>query len=165
MAEITASSKKSPRLSGPRIDLTPLVDLGFLLITFFVFTATLSNPAAMTTILPADSKDSSKVAESGAVSLVAAADKLYFYTGHHLEGAVSMGFDETDALRKKLIGLQQRLILTEGNEDKLFVMIKPSEKASFGHIVELLDEMKICQMKRYTLADPTADELAALAIY
>lgn len=81
MAEITASSKKSPRLSGPRIDLTPLVDLGFLLITFFVFTATLSNPTAMTTILPADSKDSSKVAESGAVSLVAAADKLYSTQG------------------------------------------------------------------------------------
>ena len=163
MAGLTADSVNRSRLATPRIDLTPLVDLGFLLITFFVFTATLSNPTAMTTLLPADSKDSSMVAESGAVSLVVAADKMFFYTGNDIQSAVGIAYGNNNELRKKLIGLQQRFMATEGNDDKLFVLIKPLNNAPFGSIVDLLDEMKICSMKRYTLTDPSAAEIAALS--
>ncbi|MCU0388635.1 MAG: biopolymer transporter ExbD [Chitinophagaceae bacterium] len=162
MAEIVASPQKRSRLMPPRIDLTPLVDLSFLLITFFVFTATLNNPTALTTLLPADTKDSSKVAASGAVSLVAAANEIFFYTGNDVSMAEKLDYSQPTELRKKLISLQQLLIAREGNDDKLFVMIKPSQRASFGSIVDLLDEMKICRIKRFTLTDPSKEELRYL---
>ena len=165
MTDITATNQKGSKLQAPRIDLTPMVDLGFLLITFFVFTATLNNPAAMTTLLPADSTDSSKVAASGAVTLVAAKDKVFFYTGSNIDQAIGIAYKTPLELRQKLIQIQQWLLAKEGNDDKLFVMIKPSSGAEFGHVVDLLDEMKICQMKRYTLTDPTEQELKALALY
>lgn len=167
MAEITASNSKGKgsKLRAPHIDLTPMVDLSFLLITFFIFTATLNNPTAMTTLLPADSTDSSKVPQSGAVSLVAGQDKVFFYTGNNVQDAIGIDYSSSTELRNRLFTLQNQLISVDGNDDKMFVMIKPSDRAEFGRVVDLLDEMKICQMKRYTLTDPTKDELHSLVLY
>jgi biopolymer transport protein ExbD len=165
MAEISApSSKMNHRHKVPRVDLTPLVDLGFLLITFFIFTATLSNPTAMTTILPADSTDSSQVAASGAVNIIADEDYLYFYVGQLPENVEKIPYNDPGLLRHKLIALQTKLMQKEGNDDKLFVMIKPANEASFGAVVGLLDEMKICGIKRYTLADLNVLEKAQFGI-
>jgi biopolymer transport protein ExbD len=154
MAEITVSTNKKHRQHKvPRVDLTPLVDLGFLLITFFIFTTTLSNPTAMSTLLPAESTDSTQVAASGAVSLIADANYLHYYVGQHPQNVEKLPYNDPGLLRQKLIALQQSLIAREGNDDKLFVLIKPANEASFGAVVSLLDEMKICGIKRYTLAD------------
>lgn len=161
MADIMLYQAKGKRANPPRIDLTPLVDLGFLLITFFVFTATLNQPAAMTAILPSDSKDSSNIAASGAVSIIVGAHGMSIYTGTQVGSAVNLGYRQSDSLRKMLLGFQQSLLAAHGNDDKLFVLIKPTEKASFGSIVDLLDEMKICRLRRYTLAGPAREDLAA----
>lgn len=164
MAEISVSPQNNQRkLQAPRIDLTPMVDLAFLLITFFIFTATLSEPNAMTTLLPANSNDSITVAQSGAVTLIAAKENLLYYQGENPAHSISLDYNNPLALREKLIPLQQHLIRTEGNDDKLFVMIKPTDQASFMHIVQLLDEMKICQVKRYTLTDMNETEIGLFA--
>jgi biopolymer transport protein ExbD len=164
MTELTnASVNTNRRVQAPRIDLTPMVDLAFLLITFFIFTATLSEPNAMTTLLPANSNDSSTVAQSGAVTLIAAKETLLYYQGENPAQSIALDYNNPQALREKLIPLQQHLIRTEGNDDKLFVMIKPTDRASFMHIVQLLDEMKICQVKRYTLTDMNATEIGLFA--
>lgn len=154
MADILAGSAHTKhRQKVPSIDLTPLVDLGFLLITFFVFTATLSNPTTMTAILPADSSDSSQVAASGAVSLIVNSSFIQYYVGADPINAERIEINNANRLRQTLIWQQQQLIAIEGNDDKLFVMIKPADDASFGMVVRLLDEMKICGIKRYTLTD------------
>jgi biopolymer transport protein ExbD len=113
----------------------------------------------MTTLLPAESSDSTFVAESGSVTLVAGADGLAYYQGLDAGKAEIIPWTETDALRIRLIRLQRNLQKNEGNDDKLFVMIKPTEQASFARVVQVLDEMKICQMKRYTLADLSPEEI------
>jgi biopolymer transport protein ExbD len=163
MAELTATPQNGRRTAPPRIDLNPMVDLAFLLLTFFIFNTTLSKPTAMTTLLPADSKDSTFVARSGAVSLIVGETEILFYTGNEMASAEKIAYTEPAMLRTRLLNIQQQLMRSDGTDDKLFVMIKPTDKASFGNVVNLLDEMKICSMKRYTLADLSAEEAGLIA--
>src|SRR5687768_12298100 len=76
--------KKAKRMST-RIDMTPLVDLGFLLITFFIFTTTMSTPSTMDLFMPKDTKkdeELNKAKESGALTIMMAKDNhLYYYEG------------------------------------------------------------------------------------
>jgi biopolymer transport protein ExbD len=158
MAEITATPQNGRRTAPPRIDLTPMVDLAFLLLTFFIFNTTLTRPTAMTTLLPADSEDSTNIARSGAISLVAGENGILFYTGDEVSSGKQIDYNTPEVLRANLLMIQQNLLRTDGNDDKLFVMIKPTSKAAFGNVVNLLDEMKICSMKRYTLTDLSQEE-------
>ena len=87
MAEITNNSKqiKGKRLirKSTRVDLTPMVDLGFLLITFFVFTTTMSSVKAMAMVSPKDNTTKTDdLCESCVITILAAANnKLFYYEG------------------------------------------------------------------------------------
>ena len=94
MAEMDTSGggghKKGPgvkkaKKASTRVDLTPMVDLGFLLITFFIFTTTMSQSTAMSLFLPKDTdkpEEQNKAKESGALTLLLGKDhNVYFYEG------------------------------------------------------------------------------------
>ena len=76
--------KKAKKLST-RVDMTPMVDLGFLLITFFIFTATMSSQKAMDLRMPKDVTDPKKqteAKESGALTIMLGKDnQVYYYEG------------------------------------------------------------------------------------
>lgn len=76
--------KKAKKLNT-RVDMTPMVDLGFLLITFFIFTATMSNPTTMDLNMPKDTDkkdEETKIKESGSLSVILAKDdKVFYYEG------------------------------------------------------------------------------------
>ena len=83
MAEMIESGKKS-RKRSTRVDLTPMVDLGFLLITFFIFTTAMSKPTGLKMILPKPVPDNKKMKtpESGALTILLVGEKkIYYYEG------------------------------------------------------------------------------------
>jgi biopolymer transport protein ExbD len=166
MAEMDTSSggghkkgpgvKKSKKLST-RVDLTPMVDLGFLLITFFIFTTTMSQPTAMKLYLPKDAdkpEDQNKAKQSGVITVLLGKDDNVFYYEGILDNTASNFKSSTfKEIRNVLLDKKSRT-----PEKDLVVVLKPSEECTYKNVVDILDEMSINVLKRYALVDITKDE-------
>ena len=145
--------KKSKKLST-RVDLTPMVDLGFLLITFFIFTTTMAQPTAMRLFLPKDTdkpEEQNKVKASGALTIMLGkADQVYYYAGD----------DPTKIQATNFKDIRGIIIEKKKNTDEkdFVVVIKPTPDATFRNTVDILDEMSINEVKRYAMVDISADE-------
>ena len=143
--------KKAKKMST-RVDMTPMVDLGFLLITFFIFTTTMAQPTAMNLFMPKDvdkPEDQNKVKESGAFTiLLGKQDIVYFYEG--LDPASEGNFRTATfkTIRDEIIRKKQSTKV-----DDLVIIIKPSEDATYKNTVDILDEMTISEIKRYAMVD------------
>lgn len=150
-----------------KIDMTPMVDLGFLLITFFVITTELTKPTVMDLYMPKDAKPPTEAGESGALTLLLEKDKLYYYNGKW-EDAVKSGkifeisLPGTSGLRKIIADKQKQLdntpAIKEGR-DALVLMIKPGGNAFYKEIVDVLDEMTISRVKKFAIVKITREEL------
>ena len=167
MADIIIRNPRGSRKQlNTKVDLTPMVDLGFLLITFFVFTTTMSENMAMKLVMPKDDHVGTPIAESGAVTIIPTDKTIWYYEGNmpaNKNEMTAIAYADVNNLRSRLIGLKNRLIVANGNDNKLMVMIKPTASASFSDMVNMLDEMKICDMKRYALLDLDDKEAAIIA--
>jgi biopolymer transport protein ExbD len=161
MAEMDTSSggghkkgpgvKKAKKLST-RVDLTPMVDLGFLLITFFIFTTTMSQPTAMRLFLPKDTEkpeDQNKVKASGALSLILAKDNsIFYYEGELAPDGSNFKSSNFKEIRDIIINKKKST-----NPEDFVVVIKPTPEATYKNTVDILDEMTINEVKRYALVD------------
>jgi biopolymer transport protein ExbD len=161
MAEITSSDNRKQK-SGfarskkltTRIDMTPMVDLGFLLITFFIFTSTMSQPTSMSLIMPKESGKPTPIKESGALTLLPMGNGKVFYYEGTMEKS-NLKATSIKGIREVLINKKKRT-----PEMDLFVVIKPSKVTDYSTIIDILDEVKITNVKRYAIADITAHEEA-----
>jgi biopolymer transport protein ExbD len=157
MAEMDTSSggghKKGPGVKKPkklstRVDLTPMVDLGFLLITFFVFTTTMSKPTAMNMNEPKDDKkeDQMKVKESAVLTiLLGKNDQVYYYEGILTADNATQIFKFSNFKDIRKIILDKKNAVPDGNKSKsdLMYIIKADKEAKFGNAIDILDEMQI----------------------
>ncbi len=143
--------KKSKKLST-RVDLTPMVDLGFLLITFFIFTTTMSQPTAMKLFLPKDAdkpEDQNKAKESGVITiLLGKEDHVFYYEGQLDNSASNFKSSTFKEIRNVLLDKKART-----PEKDLVVVLKPSEECTYRNVVDILDEMAVNVLKRYALVD------------
>ncbi|MFM2359767.1 MAG: hypothetical protein RLY16_1760 [Bacteroidota bacterium] len=151
MAEMDTSSggghKKGPGVKKPkklstRVDLTPMVDLGFLLITFFVFTTTMSKPTAMNMNEPKDDPDNQlKVKNSGAMTiLLGKADQVYYYMGELTADNASQIFKSSTFKEIRQVILDKKKAVPIGD---LMYIIKSDKEATFKNAIDILDEMAI----------------------
>jgi biopolymer transport protein ExbD len=140
--------KKGKKLST-RVDLTPMVDLGFLLITFFIFTTTMSQPTGMQLYLPKDVKnpdEQNKVKNSAVITLMLGKnDQIYYYEG---DSAAALKATDFKKVRDIVIDKKRR---TDPND--FVVIIKPTVDATYKNTVNILDEMTIDGVKRYAMVD------------
>jgi biopolymer transport protein ExbD len=176
--------KKAKKLST-RVDMTPMVDLGFLLITFFIFTTTMSTPTTMNLNMPKESDkkdDETKIKMSGALTILLgkSEDNVYYYEGE-LDPVAYSNFKTASfkEIRNIIINKKKDVIsryvtnteceekaVKEGKKDPkrecedmdFFVVVKPDAEATYRRIVDILDEMTINVVGRYALVDITEDE-------
>ncbi len=177
MAEIDTSGggkkkgpgvKKGKKLST-RIDLTPMVDLGFLLITFFMFTTTLAKPKTMEINMPfkdpnLKDEEKNKLKASAALTVLLSKNhRIYYYEGigddaNHPPDLKVTGFNAKNGFRDVLIGKKKIVDGLKANgsltdKDNLTVLIKPDTTSTYNDLVNMLDEMNINDVKVYAIID------------
>lgn len=154
---------RSKKLST-RVDMTPMCDVAFLLITFFMLTTTMQRPKTMNLILPKDvdkEEDQNKVKESQALTIMLGKEnKIYYYEG--IGDAVAK--DPVNLVKETTFALQggigdvisnkfKSVIQNSGGRDSMVVIIKPTDSASYDNVVTILDDMNIYEVKKYALVD------------
>lgn len=167
MAEIqTSVTKKSKGVRRSKklsikVDLTPMVDLGFLLITFFVFTTSITRPTAMKLTIPTEG-DGAVTAAGKTISVLPGAENvIYYYYGDSISNMHKTNFSSNglrEVIRNKKIEVQQKY----GDANETVLLIKPTDDASYSNVVDALDEMLINNVKRYVLMDVNDFETASL---
>lgn len=158
---------KSKKLST-RVDMTPMVDLGFLLITFFMLTTTMSKPKTMDLVMPKDTEkeeEQNKVKESTALTiLLGKKDQVYYYEGLAQDPNASSNpdffkatsFANTNGIRDVIIKKRDevaRLRNAKGEPEDVVVIIKADDGSTYKNFVDLLDEMAINRIQRYATVD------------
>lgn len=167
--------KKAKKLST-RIDMTPMVDLGFLLITFFIFTATMSTPTTMRLIMPKDEKNpeqQTEVKESAALTILMGKDNnIYYYEGQ-LKADGSNFNSTTYKEIREVIQTKRKNVMQAGRslgyhpdslDRDLVVVIKPNENATYKNTVDVLDEMTINNIRRFAIVDIAKPEMDAIRL-
>ena len=146
-----------------RVDLTPMVDLGFLLITFFIFTYHMSEPTAMKLFLPAGERADTEVKESGALTVIPAENNQIFYYHGKLEAALAAGaygytnYSIKDGLGAIIRAKQNALDkIKPGMRKDLMLIIKPTDGSKFENLVNTLDEVAINAVAHYAIV-PISD--------
>jgi biopolymer transport protein ExbD len=164
MAEIAQDSggkggKKRSKKMSTRIDMTPMVDLGFLLITFFVLVTTFSKPSAMDLKIPAkEEKDLDTpppvVKESKVLQLVLGPEnRLYWYRGAKDPKVDSIDFSQSSNVQPVIQEVREKIRRKWGHDSVMIVLIKPMKQSKYKNLVDILDEMAINKVQIYTLMD------------
>ena len=137
-----------------RIHMTPMVDLAFLLLTFFMLTTTFNKPQTMEITMPEKVQKDDKqpmVNEKKVLTVVLGEkDKVYWYVGV-TEPKVNLTSFSKEGVRKVLIEHNQQI-------KEMIVLIKPMDKSRYKNVVDILDEMSIANVARYALVDVTPDD-------
>lgn len=142
--------KKRAKKMSTKIDMTPMVDLGFLLLTFFILTTTFAKPQAMEINMPSNEKTPNPIelpASKALTVILGKNDVVYYYQGLN-DGTKQPDLKTTDFSDK---GIREVLLDLGSKIDGLTVLIKPVEKSRYKNIVDILDEMNITNTRKYAL--------------
>ena len=166
--------KVRSKKQNSKVDLTAMVDLAFLLITFFMLTTSLSKPQSMPLGLPAKDDTLTKIKplktdQRRTVTIILGAkDQVKWY--HGLLDAPEVGGAPTttdytkDGIRKELLKRVQSIPEVMGDKDKgMIVIIKPTKKSTYKNLVDILDEMAICKVPTYAIVNEFTPEENKLA--
>ncbi len=162
MAELDTSGggkhkggKIRSKKASTRVDLTAMVDLAFLLITFFMYTTTLNKPKAMNLVMPDNSVKTSQlpVAASRTMTIVLGShDKVEWYMGEPGKTPPTVDGYGASGIRKALIDNAKVVAATHAAPDNTMeVLIHPSDKSTYNNLVATLDEMSITNIHIYAI--------------
>jgi len=167
--------KVRSKKSNPGVDLTAMVDLAFLLITFFILTTTLSKPQSMNLALP-DTPDVNDPlppetpAWRTLTIVLGSGDKVAWYSGgldNPVDGPAVSTYGKAgirDLILNKKKGVDERNKAQGADLEKsgITIILKPSEKSNYKNFVDILDEMAITGVKKYATVDITPADIKLL---
>jgi biopolymer transport protein ExbD len=166
MAELNTSGTNKSNIRSKkkalRIDLTAMVDLAFLLITFFILTTTLQKPHSMDLTMPVDGPGEGVAASRTLTVLLGANDKASWYIGELDKPAMGpyvVNLNRSD-MRKVL--LEQNARIKKEQRKDMIVLIKPSDQSVYGNMVNVMDELNITNNNIRAIADISAADVAML---
>lgn len=190
--QVEKGGKKRAKKIPPHMDMTPMVDLMMLLITFFMLTTSLSKSKVMEMILPEKLRDPNaeppKIVASRTLNILLGPDnKIYWYAGgvspdeydnlppvyetdYSDQGVRALLLERNRALFRKINDFEQQVLegkiriprdsvqsaisqLKTDDDTGPIVLLKAYKKANYGNFVDILDEMNICGIARYTIMD------------
>lgn len=151
-ADSGKGGKKRAKKMSVHLDMTPMVDLAFLLLTFFMLTTTFNKPQTMEINMPVDPEnedDQIALKASNALTIILGkGDDVYYYYGLAADNPT---VEETDysanGIRKVLTSPRVK------SNEKMTVMIKPMEASRYKNVVDILDEIKITDTRKYALVE------------
>ncbi|WP_456313652.1 ExbD/TolR family protein [Pseudomonas shirazensis] len=154
--------KVRSKKQNSKVDLTAMVDLAFLLITFFMLTTTLSKPQSMSLGLPdkdenPENNKDMKVDEKRTMTIMMGENnKLIYYMGlldTPIAGPKDIAYGK-DGIRKELLARKKSVIEYTGDKAKgIIIIIKPGKKSNYKNLVDILDEMAITGVATYAIVN------------
>ena len=158
--------KVRSKKQAPHVDLTPMVDLAFLLITFFMLVTTFNKPNVMDLGLPAKPKDKTQTPPpteidlSNSISLIIGKDNRIFYHQFDQAGLNEQTLLETSFDREGITKVIEQAKARAKDQTKFTVIIKPTDDAVYKNFVDILDEMAITKNEIYGITDVKSWEQA-----
>ncbi|MEO9070358.1 MAG: biopolymer transporter ExbD [Ginsengibacter sp.] len=132
-----------------QMDLTPMVDLGFLLITFFILTTTLSKPKSTNLLMPKDSAIRTILKESSVLTIMPVRnDVIDYFEGRNNESAKIKHCSYLE-LRSIIQQKQNEVARVLGNKNKTVIIIDPGPQSSYKNFIDILDEIQINDIRHY----------------
>jgi len=167
MAELVASEKNGKRSSlkklPPRIDLTAMVDLAFLLITFFILTTSLIKPKAMDVSMPVKDTPPGGYAASRTMTIcLGKNNQAVWYVGLPDQPIVQptiVNYSKT-GLRMAIANTSKDILKKTGKT--IIVIVKPSSLSLYDNLVNTLDELNIASVPSYAIADISPKDIHML---
>jgi len=145
--------KEEKQKRSPKFDMTPMTDLAFLLLVFFMIAATFAKPQLMNLIMPQEKPQEEQAQQLEASKalhlLIRQNDNLSWYIGSDISNRQQLTIKELGSF---LRGKKQEM-------SELMVLLKPSDEASYESVVKTIDELNLAAIERYALMEPNADEL------
>lgn len=191
MNNSAGGKKNKPKKQLLRVDFTPMVDMNMLLITFFMFCTTLSMPQTMDIAMPTPEGKTLTPESKSLTFILDEQDNVYYYEGMaNYEDYTALKKTDVMGMRDVLLRRNQDVILKINSLNKQFrnkrlpendyraqlaelkkdkdspiVMIKPTKESKYKNLVDVLDEMQICGIGRYTILDMGKEDIFVLENY
>lgn len=146
--------KGRTKTPAPNVDLTAMVDLAFLLITFFMLTTSLSKMKSMEIAKPVDSPEPMKLAQSRTMTILLGKNNQAVYYMGEPDKAV-MQVTSMASIQKYILQGKQQVAKAHPNDPSKFmvVIIKPTNTSNYKNFVDVIDEMHITAIKSYFIDD------------
>ncbi len=176
MTEINIADPSRPKAGVGRIkkanltiDMTPMVDLGFLLISFFIFTTEISKPAVTNLYMPRDGKPINIPESKSLTILLGNYDHVFYYSGEMNQAiknnqVFQTSYNETNGMGNIIRQRQNELNKRKIDKKDLVVLIKPGRSSSYKNVINALDEMLINGVSRYVITDLENEEISLLEL-
>lgn len=165
MAEVQVQEKSEKggkvrsKKQSTKVDMTPMVDLNFLMLMFFMFTTTFSKPNVMDLGLPAKPKvdqpkpQDTQIDLTNSISLIIGKDNRIFYHQLDQAGLNEQTLQETTYDREGITKVIEQAKRNAKDVTKFTVIIKPTDDAVYKNFVDILDEMAITNSQQYGVTD------------